>query len=44
MKLYRFHWLGGLVEEGTGVDVADAFSRLGYSAGALAALDYYETL
>ena len=44
-KLYRFHWRGtGGPQDGYGRDVADAFNRLGYSAGALAALDYYEEL
>lgn len=41
MKLFRFYWLDGKVEDGRGLDVADAFNRLGYSAGAIAALDYY---
>jgi hypothetical protein len=42
MNKYRFHWLDGSVDEGYGRNVADAFTRLGYGAGALAALDYHE--
>ncbi|MHC4300929.1 MAG: hypothetical protein ACYS7Y_26950 [Planctomycetota bacterium] len=42
MKRFRFHWLDGRVEEGEGTDVADAFTRLGYGAGAASILDYYE--
>jgi len=42
MKTYRFHWLDGRTEEGKGSNVADAFTHLGYSQGALAALDWYE--
>ena len=42
MKLYRFHWLDGKVEECKGYGVADAFTRLGYGGGAFAALDYWE--
>lgn len=42
MKKFRFHWLDGKVDEGNGFDVADAFNRLGYGAGDVAALDWYE--
>jgi len=41
-RLYRFHWRSGEPSEGRGRDVADAFGRLGYGGGAIAALDYYE--
>lgn len=44
MHKYRFYWRDGKVEEGEGTTVADAFTRLGYGAGALSALDYYETV
>ncbi len=44
MKQYRFHWSYGETEEGWGKDVADAFTRLGYGAGAIRALDYYEVI
>ena len=40
--LWRFHWLDGKVDEGTGGSMTDAFTRLGFGAGALQALDYYE--
>lgn len=44
-KLYRFHWRSdSKPSEGRGHDAADAFTRLGYGAGAVAALDYYEVV
>lgn len=42
MATYKFHWRGGDVSEGDGETVSEAFTRLGYGAGAVAALDYYE--
>lgn len=42
MKTYRFFWLDGTSELGQGNSVSEAFNSLGYSRGALAALDYYE--
>lgn len=39
---FRFHWLGGKTEVGSGRNVAEAFSSLGYGSGALPALDYFE--
>lgn len=44
MKTYRFHWRHGKHEDGIGESVEQAFSNLGYSGGAIAALDYYETI
>lgn len=41
-KLFRFHWRGGGTNEGMGQTPEDAFSRLGFGGGAVAALDYYE--
>lgn len=41
-KLWRFTWKGGKAETGYGRDSADAFTRLGYGNGAIAALDYFE--
>jgi hypothetical protein len=43
-RVFRFHWQDGKVEEREGADVKDAFTRLGYGAGALPALDHYEDL
>ncbi|MHC4298016.1 MAG: hypothetical protein ACYS7Y_11995 [Planctomycetota bacterium] len=43
-KTFRFHWLDGKVEDSTGRTVREAFTRLGYGAGALPALDHYEDL
>lgn len=42
MKKYIFHWLDGSIVEGVGVSVSDAFMRLGYGGGAIAALDYFD--
>ena len=44
MNKYRFHWLDGKISEGKGRDVAAAFTKLGYGAGALAAIDYHEVI
>lgn len=44
MRQFRFHWLDGKTDEGYGQDAADAFTRLGYGAGAVAALDYHEEI
>ena len=41
---YRFYWLDGTTNEGEGRDVADAFTRLGYGAGAIRALDYHKEI
>ena len=42
MNLYRFHWRDGVIDEGRGSDPADALTKLGFGAGAIAALDYWE--
>lgn len=42
MKTFTLYWLDGLTEQIFGYDIADAFRRAGYGAGALKALDYYE--
>ena len=44
MRFFRFYWLDGKTEEAHGYDVADAFRRLGYGAGAVKALDYYKEI
>ena len=44
MKRFRFHWLDGKVDEKEGYDAAHALTMLGYGAGALAALDYWEEI
>lgn len=46
LRKFRFHWLGSSKSyvDGEGSSVEDAFSRLGYGAGALAAVDYYEEI
>jgi hypothetical protein len=42
MKTFKFYWLDGKTDIGEGVDVADAFRSLGFGAGAISALDYFE--
>lgn len=44
MKAFIFIWNDGKTEIGEGENVANAFGRLGYSAGALQALDYFQEL
>lgn len=44
MKKYKLHWLDNKTEIIKGFDIADAFMRAGYGAGALRALDYYEEI
>jgi len=44
LKKFKFHWLDGKTEVGKGVNVSDAFTHLGYGAGAIRALDWYEEL
>ena len=44
MKKFKFYWRDGVVHEGEGYDVADAFRRLGFGGGALAALDWWEEI
>lgn len=41
-KKFKFHWLDGKTEVSKGTDVKDAFTRLGYGAGAIATLDWFE--
>lgn len=42
MTKWKFYWFDGKVEVGIGETVKDAFTSLGYGAGAVRALDYYE--
>ena len=44
MKKFRLHWLSGRTEEITGTSIADAFTKAGYGAGAMRALDWYEEI
>lgn len=44
MKTYKLFWKDGKVDEARGRSIAEAFSALGYGAGALPALDYYECI
>lgn len=45
-KLLKFalHWLGGDVEVVTGRDLSDAFTKAGYGAGAVNALNYWKSV
>lgn len=42
MKTFILHWLDGTTETIHGNSISDAFAKAGYSAGSLAALDYYD--
>lgn len=42
MNEYKLHWLDGKVETVKGNSIADAFTRAGYGAGAMRALDWHE--
>ncbi len=44
MKRYRFYWLTGKISEGEGTSVEDAFTHLGFGAGAVRALDYFKEI
>lgn len=44
MKTFKFIWKDGKEETAQGINAADAFRRLGYGGGALAALDYWKEL
>ena len=41
-KTFILYWLDGKSEEVKGNSIGDAFTKAGYSQGAIAALDYYE--
>lgn len=44
-KLYRFYWrFNDKPVQGRGINPADAFTRLGFGAGAVRVLDYYVEL
>lgn len=42
MAMYEFTWNDGKKERCEGSSVSDAFTKLGYGAEAMAALDYYQ--
>jgi hypothetical protein len=44
MARYKLHWIDGKKEIIEGDNVRDAFGHAGYGHGALAALDYWETV
>lgn len=39
---FILHWLSGRIETVEGKDIASAFTKAGYGAGAIAALDYFD--
>ena len=41
-KTFIFHWNDGSVDSGKGTSVSDAFMKLGFGAGAMGALDWWE--
>lgn len=42
MKEFILHWGDGQDEKARGATISQAFTNMGYGAGALGALDYYE--
>lgn len=44
MRIYRFHWESGKIEELRGEDANDALDKAGYLSGAMNRVDYYEEL
>ena len=42
-RLYRFYWKDGKMDFFHGDTVKEALTNAGYGAGALAALDFYES-
>lgn len=44
LKKFKFVWLDKKEEIGEGINVADAFTNLGYGTGAIRALDYYREI
>lgn len=43
-KTYKLHWLDGKIDTVKGTSIADAFTRAGYGAGAMSALDYHKEI
>lgn len=43
-KQFILHWLDGKKETITGTGIKDAFTKAGYGAGAVAAVDHFETV
>lgn len=44
IKTYKLTWFDGRVEEITGSNIHYAFTKAGYGAGAIVALDWYEEI
>jgi len=44
MKTFILHWLDGSTTTVKGNDIADAFAKAGFGAGAVHALDWYEEI
>lgn len=44
MRTFKFHWLDHTVSIGKGTNATDAFTKLGYSSGAIRALDFWEEI
>jgi len=42
LKEFIIHWKDKTTDVFKGKDIADAFTRAGYGAGAVRAVDYYE--
>lgn len=41
-KIFIIHWRGGKLEEIRGFTISEGFTRVGYGAGAIRAVDWYE--
>lgn len=44
LKTFRIHWFTGKSVDCKGINVADAFARLGYGSGVVLAVDWYEEI
>lgn len=42
MNTYTLFWLDGKSEVVKGIDIVDAYTKAGYSNGAISALDFYD--
>ena len=44
MKKYKLYWLSAEPQIVEGANIVDAFTKAGYSAGAVRALDWFEEI
>lgn len=43
-RYFILHWIGGKIEKVSGETISKAFTRAGYGAVAIKALDWYEEI